>query len=133
MNRYRISTLLQKMNRHRISTLDFTTVSSAVVESDPVTVHLAEFGKSRQPAHGAARRLADASDERRAMFLDECLERHRRTTADLFDEIVRAGENPVLVIDRDLVKVLEEEVIPGSFLGRPLGLRRECPRGLTLG
>ena len=27
-------------------------VSSAAVESDPVTIHLAEFGKSRQPAHG---------------------------------------------------------------------------------
>ena len=77
---------------------------------------------------GAARRLADASDESRAMFLDERLERHRRTAADLFDEIVRAGENPVLMIDGDLVEVLEEEVIPGFLLGRPLGFRRECPR-----
>lgn len=77
---------------------------------------------------GAARRLADASDESRAMFLDERLERHRRPSADLFDEIVRAGENPVLMIDGDLVEVLEEEVIPGFLLGRPLGFRRECPR-----
>ena len=34
-----------------------------------------------------------------------------------FDEIVRVGENPVLMIDGDLVEVLEEEVIPGFCSG----------------
>jgi hypothetical protein len=45
------------------------------------------------------------------MFLDEVLERRRRTSADLFDSIVRAGAEPVLMVNRDLDNVLEEEVI----------------------
>ena len=52
------------------------------------------------------------SDEGRAMLLDERFERHRRPAADLLDEVVRAREDPVLVVDGDLMEVLEEEVVP---------------------
>jgi hypothetical protein len=87
-------------------------VSNSAVECDPVTIHLLGFGKRRQSAHGGcARRLADASDESRSMLLDERLERHRGTAAELLDEVVGALEDAVLVIDRDLFEVLEEEGI----------------------
>ena len=53
----------------------------------------------------------DALLERLAMLVDERLERHRRTAAELLDEVVRALEDPVLVVDRDLPQVLEEEIV----------------------
>jgi hypothetical protein len=65
-------------------------------------------------------RAEASSDESRAILRNERLERHRRTTAEFLDVIVRARENPVLVIDRNLTKMLEEEGIPCRPLRRPL-------------
>jgi hypothetical protein len=42
----------------------------------------------------------DALLESPAVLGDERLERHRRPAAELLDEVVRARENPVLVVDR---------------------------------
>ena len=53
------------------------------------------------------------SFEGRAVLLDECLERHRRSAAELLDKVVGAGEDPVLMVDRDLLQVLHGEGIPG--------------------
>ena len=70
----------------------------------------------------------EASDESRAILGDERFERHGRTAADLLDVVVRAREDPVLVIDRDLAKMLEEEGIPCRSLRRPLEIAGRCPR-----
>ena len=77
----------------RATTPAVVPVSSAAVESDPVMMHLAGCWRSE---------LGRRSLEGRAMLLDERLERHRRTAAELLDEVVRALEDPVLVVDRDL-------------------------------
>jgi hypothetical protein len=71
------------------------------------------------------------SDKDRTMLFDESLERRRRMSSDLFDVIVRAGADPVLVVDRDLLEVQEEEVIPDFLLGRPLGLCRQGSKGIV--
>src|SRR5262249_60505420 len=42
------------------------------------------------------------SDERRAVLLDERLERHGRPATELLDQAVRASEDAILVVDRDL-------------------------------
>src|SRR5215469_5959320 len=64
------------------------------------------------------------SDERRAVLLDERLERHGRPATELLNQVVRAREDAVLVIDGDLPQVLEEEVIDGPTRRLPAGLER---------
>jgi hypothetical protein len=68
------------------------------------------------------------SNEDRAMLFNEDRERRRRVAADLFNKIVCACANPVLMVDRDLPEMLIQEVIPYFLLGRPLRLRRRSPR-----
>ncbi len=53
--------------------------------------------------------------ERRAVLLDERLERQRRTAAKLLHKLVRALENAVLMVDRDLLQVLHREGIAGTL------------------
>ena len=55
----------------------------------------------------------DALLESLAVLRDERLERHRRPAAELLDQVIRAREDAVLVVDRDLAQVLEEEIIAG--------------------
>src|SRR3954447_19590814 len=80
----------------------------------------------RPMAHefGQERRSETGSDERRAVFLDEHLERHGRPATELLDQVVLAREDAVLVIDGDLPQVLEEEVIDGPAYRLPAGLAR---------
>jgi hypothetical protein len=70
------------------------------------------------------RRSETGSDERRAVFLDEHLERHGRPATELLDQVIRAREDAVLVINGDLPQVLEEEVIDGPARRLPAGLER---------
>src|SRR6267142_3665538 len=64
------------------------------------------------------------SSESCAVLVDKLLQRHRRPAAELLDEVVRALENPVLVVDRDLPQVLEKELValggglPDALQGR---------------
>src|SRR5262249_7220334 len=45
------------------------------------------------------------------VLVDKCFERRRRPTTNRLDQVVRAGEDPVLVVDRDLAQVLDDERI----------------------
>src|SRR5947208_2461394 len=58
-----------------------------------------------------------ASDKKCTILCDKLLERHWRPSSDLLDEVIRAREDTVLVIDRDLAQVLKEEVIAFPSLG----------------
>ena len=58
--------------------------------------------------------LTFSSLERLAILGDERLERHRGTAAELLDEVVRALEDAVLVVDHDLFEMLDEEGIAGT-------------------
>jgi hypothetical protein len=51
------------------------------------------------------------SHERCAVLLGKCLERHGRPATELLDQVVRASEDAILVIDRDLTEMLEQEGI----------------------
>src|SRR5262245_42246454 len=59
---------------------------------------------------GLASKLA-RSGEGRSVLVDKCFERRRRPTTNRFDQVVRAGEDPVLVVDGDLAQVLHGERI----------------------
>ena len=61
------------------------------------------------------------------MLLDERLERRRGTAAEFLNEVVGAREDPVLVVDHDLLDVLDEEGIAGTRL--PLQFPIHVPRG----
>jgi hypothetical protein len=58
------------------------------------------------------------------VLLDERLERRGRPAAELLDQLVRAREDAVLMIDGDLPQVLEEEVSDGPAYCLPAGLSR---------
>ena len=45
------------------------------------------------------------------VLVDKCFERRRRPTTNRFDQVVRSGEDPVLVVDGDLAQVLDDERI----------------------
>ena len=66
------------------------------------------------------------------MLRDKLLERHRRPSSDLLDEVIRAREEAVLVIDRDLAQVLDQEGVAGRKGGRNEFLRpsRDVRTGL---
>ena len=55
---------------------------------------------------------------------DECLERHGRASAKLLDQVVGASEDAILVVDRDLSEMLEQE---GILAARILTARLEDP------
>ena len=59
---------------------------------------------------GLASKLA-RSGEGCPVLVDKCFERRRRPTTNRFDQVVRAGEDPVLVVDGDLAQVLHGERI----------------------
>src|SRR5258708_39894747 len=59
---------------------------------------------------GLASKLAP-SGEGRPVLVDTCFERRRRPTTKRFDQVVRAGEDSVLVVDGDLAQVLDDERI----------------------
>src|SRR5262245_62525561 len=61
------------------------------------------------------------------MLLDERLERQRRASAKLLDQVVRAREDTILVVDRDLSEVLEQE---GILAARVLPARLQGPAEL---
>ena len=61
------------------------------------------------------------------MLLDERLERRRGTAAELLHEVVGALEDPVLVVDHDLLDVLDEEGIAGTWL--PIQFPIQVPGG----
>src|SRR5262249_43344823 len=67
------------------------------------------------------------SGEGRTMLLDERLERHGRASAKLLDQVVRASEDAILVVDRDLSEVLEQE---GILAARILPARLQGPAEL---
>src|SRR6516162_10334142 len=58
------------------------------------------------------------------MFLDERLERHGRASAKLLDQVVCASEDAILVVDRYLSEMLEQE---GILAARILTARLEDP------
>src|SRR5262249_45381936 len=58
------------------------------------------------------------------MLLDERLERHGRASAKLLDQVVRASEDAILVVDRDLSEMLEQE---GILAARILPARLQGP------
>src|SRR5262249_13013524 len=60
---------------------------------------------------GLASKLA-RSGEGCPVLVDKCFERRRRPTTNRFDQVVLAGEDPVLMVDGDLAQVLDEERIP---------------------
>src|ERR1700757_878025 len=66
------------------------------------------------------------SRERLAVLLDEGLQRHGRAAADRLDQIVRAGEDAGLVVDRHLADVLQGECLLALA---PLHLLQPAVRG----
>src|SRR6266513_5674869 len=63
----------------------------------------------------------------RAVLVNEFLQRHRTEAANLFNEIIRPGEDAVLMIDGDFTQMLDGEGI--SFtLGFSFELAIESPR-----
>ena len=67
------------------------------------------------------------------MLGDELLERRRLASADLLDQVVRAGKDTVLVIDGDFPQMLDEEGIPGATLELLLELAEKAPGGMLGG
>src|SRR6516165_7406016 len=67
------------------------------------------------------------SDERRAVLLDVRLERHGRPATELLDQVVRASEDAILVVDRDLSEMLEQE---GILAARIFSARLQDPAEL---
>src|SRR5262249_45409167 len=65
------------------------------------------------------RRPETGSNERRLVLLDERLERHGRPAAELLDQVVRPRKDPVLVIDRALPEMLEEEGVVAAAILPP--------------
>ena len=65
--------------------------------------HLCEIG-------GPESKLA-RSGEGCPVLVDKCFDRRRRPTPNRFDQVVRAGKDPVLVVDGDLAQVLDDERI----------------------
>ena len=55
--------------------------------------------------------LPRGSYESLPVLVDKCFERRRRPTTNRFDQVVRSGEDPVLVVDGDLAQVLDDERI----------------------
>ena len=55
------------------------------------------------------------SSESCAVLVDKLLQRHRRAAADFFDEIIRAGEDAVLMINGDFTQMLDGEGISLAF------------------
>ena len=49
--------------------------------------------------------LPRGSYESLPVLVDKCFERRRRPTTNRFDQVVRSGEDPVLVVDGDLAQV----------------------------
>src|SRR5262249_23937415 len=72
-------------------------------------------------------RGARHSGEGRTMLLDERLERQGRAPAQLLDQVVRASEDAILVVDRDLSEMLEQE---GILAARILPARLQGPAEL---
>jgi hypothetical protein len=58
---------------------------------------------------GATGTPKTGSHERRAVLLDERLQRHGRAAADRFDHVVGPGEEAGLVVERHLADVLQDE------------------------
>src|SRR5262245_66088637 len=85
------------------------------------------------PPVGLASKLA-RSGEGCPVLVDKCFECRRGPTTNRFDQVVRAGEDPVLVVDGDLAQVLH-----GERFARPvvwclfkLAVQRSCVMsGLT--
>ena len=63
---------------------------------------------------GPASKLA-RSGESCAVLIDKLLQRHRRAAADFFDEIIRASEDAVLVINGNFTQMLDGEGISLTF------------------
>src|SRR6516164_10415732 len=61
------------------------------------------------------------------MLLDERLERQGQASAKFLDQVVRAGEDAILVVDRDLSEMLEQK---GILAARILPARLEGPAEL---
>ena len=61
------------------------------------------------------------------MLLDERLERHGRASAKFLDQVVRASEDAILVVYRDLSEMLEQERI---LAARILPARLHAPTEL---
>src|SRR5260370_42225231 len=57
------------------------------------------------------------SSARCAVLIDKLHQRHRRAAADFLEEIIRAGEDAVLVIDGDFTQMLH---------GKRLSTRLQC-------
>src|SRR5262249_3626050 len=67
------------------------------------------------------------SGEGRTMLVDERLERQGRASAQLLDQVVGAREDAILVVDRDLSEMLEQE---GILAARILAARLQDPAEL---
>jgi len=59
------------------------------------------------------------------MHFDEFCKRQWLLSAYLFNQVIGAGEHPILVVDRDLTQVLPKEVV-SEFSSRSL---EHCPEG----
>ena len=69
------------------------------------------------------------SSEGCAVLLDKRLQRQRRVAADFFDEIIRAGEDAILVINGDFTQMLDEKGLSARFRCR-FEFAIQCARGM---
>ena len=66
------------------------------------------------------------------MLVNEFLQCHRRTATEFLNQIIRPGEDTVLVIDGDFTQMLDEEGISLTF-GFWFELAIESPRAMLRG
>ena len=102
---------------------DLHRLPSAGLPAHPSTASILRRHPYDRAAHAKADRLAHHTDRRAAglasklarsgegcpVLVDKSFERRRRPTTNRFDQVVRAGEDPVLVVDGDLAQVLDDE------------------------
>src|SRR4029077_19669012 len=67
-----------------------------------------------------------------AVLVNEFLQCHRRTATDFLDQIIRPGEDTVLMIDGDFTQMLDDEGISLTF-GFWFELAIESPRAMPRG
>jgi len=72
-----------------------------------------------------------SSGEGCPVLVDKCFERRRWPTTNRFDQVIRAGKDPVLVVNGDLAQVLDEERIarPAVWCLFKLAVQRSVPAG----
>src|SRR5260370_41647725 len=70
------------------------------------------------------------SSECCAVFPDKPLQRQRTAAANLFNEIIRPSEDPVLMIDGDFTQMLDDKGVSTRLRCR-FECAIQCPRGMS--